>query len=590
MTARGVPEMSGLVLGINGCSHNTSAALIGDGEMLAHVEEERFNREKHSMAWPRLSVEYCLKHAGATMADVDMVALAGRPRNEILWSAALGLRHFGRTWYRRFLRNQILVTGLYKGWREKRMLREKLGYRGPIRYVEHHLSHAASAFLVSPYERAGIMTVDAQGDGLASALYLGEGSKIRRVARYLFPRASLGHFYDCIGEFIGMKAIRDAGKTMGLASYGDPAKTRELLANIVSFEPGGRIRFDLDWLKDGSGEKNAKRFRDAYGPPRRPDEPITDPRFADLAAGAQEIVEKAFFHLAGHLKETTGCEYLCLAGGVALNSVANGKLDRSGMFTDTWIQPSANDAGLSIGAAFYAYNSIRKNPRVYEMKHAYYGPGYTTAEVRAALDIGKITYREVDDPSRAAAELVAQDKIVGWFQGRMEAGPRALGNRSILSNPMRADMKDIVNRYVKHREPYRPFAPSALEEHAAEYFDNRGPNPFMLKVVDVRPEARSIIPAITHVDGSGRLQTVTRDVNERYWRMIDELRKITGVPVVMNTSFNIRGEPIVTTPQDALKCYYTTGLDALVLDRFVVEKGDGHATERTTLAAATASE
>jgi len=579
-----------LVLGINGCSHNTSAALIKDGEMVAHVEEERFNREKHSMAWPRLSVDYCLEYVGASIDDVDLVAIAGRPRNEILWSAALGLRNFGRKWYRRFLRNQILVTGMYKGWREKRNLREKLKYRGPIKYVDHHMSHAASAFLVSPYERAGIMTVDAQGDGLASGLYIGEGTKIKRVERYLFPRSSIGHFYDCIGEFNGGRAIRDAGKTMGLASYGDPAKSRDFLSKMVKFESEGRVTFDLSWLKDGSGYKNAAKFRAEWGEPRRPEEPITDPRFADLAAGAQEIVEKAFFHMAEHVKEKTGCEYLCLAGGVALNSVANGKLDRSGMFKDIWIQPSANDAGLSIGAAFYAYNTIKKQPRVYEMKHAYYGPGYTTEEVRAALDIGKIAYREVDDPSKAAAELIAKDKIVGWFQGRMEAGPRSLGNRSILSNPMRADMKDIVNMYVKHREPYRPFAPSALEECADEFFDNRGPNPFMLKVVDVLPEAREVVPAITHTDGSGRLQTVTKDVNEPYWRLIDEFRKITGVGVVMNTSFNIRGEPIVATPQDALKCYYTTGLDAIVLDRFVVEKGYGTGAAHQALATATASE
>jgi carbamoyltransferase len=369
-----------------------------------------------------------------------------------------------------------------------------------------------------------------------------------------------------------MRPIRDAGKTMGLASYGDPEAVAETFSKMSSFNSSGDIEFDLKFLKDGWGSKNSKAFLEAFGVPRKPEEEITQPRFANLAAAAQKVIEQGFFHLGEAVKKETGATHLCIAGGVALNSVANGKLIRSGMFEDVWIQPAANDAGLALGAAYHVYNSKLGRPRTYTMKHAFYGPGFDTETIRKALEIGKIPHREIDDPSRTAAELVAQDKIVGWFQGRQEVGPRALGNRSILANPRRADMKDIVNRYVKHREPYRPFAPSAMEDHTPDYFDIDRPNPYMLIVCDVRPEKRDEVPAITHVDGTGRLQTVSREENPLYWKLIDEFRKITGTPVVLNTSFNIRGEPIVTTPEDALKCYFTTGLDALVLDRFLVEK------------------
>ena len=561
-----------LVLGINGCSHNTGACLVRDGELIAFVEEERFNREKHSMAWPALSIRYCLEHAGAEMKDLDAVALAGRPRHESWISALQALKHLGRGWYRRFLRNQMLVTGAYKGWRQKRNIRERLGYRGRVIAIDHHLCHAASAFLVSPYERAGILTVDALGDGLASCLYMGEGTKIKRLKKFAFPRSSLGHFYDCIGEFCGFRAIRDAGKTMGLASYGDESTYRERLEKVMSFGPGGEVRLDLDYTKDGSGQNCSKAFQELFGEPRTPEDDVTSSKFTDMAAAGQEALEKGIFHLVKELKDRTGCTHLTLAGGVALNSVANGKVLRSGMFEDIWIQPAANDAGLAVGAAFQVYNGIMGKPRSYTMTHAFYGPSYTTEEIRQVLEVAKIPYREVENPSRVAAELVAQDKIVGWYQGRMETGPRALGNRSILANPRNPEMKDIVNKYVKHRESFRPFAPSAQEEYASDYFDIDRPNPYMLIVCDVRPEKRDEVPAITHVDGTGRLQTIAKDVNPRYWELIDEFRKITGTPLVLNTSFNIRGEPIVATPQDALKCYFATGLDAVVVDRFLVIK------------------
>lgn len=560
-----------LILGINAASHNTSAALLRDGDLVAFAEEERFNRERYTMAFPDGSVAYCLAEAGVTGADIDLVAFAGKPSAEILHCAWDALRLAGRHWYRTWLRDQALVTGFWKGARQVHRARRRHGLTGPNRFVGHHLSHAASAFFCSPFEEAAVLTIDAQGDGMATGIYAGRGTELRLLRSWGFPEHSLGHLYDCVGEWLGFKPVRDAGKTMGLAPYGNAAATRERFSRFVKVEKGGAVEIDLDYLKTDKSRRASTRFESLFGPAREPHEDPSDPKFADVAAGVQAVIEEAVLCLAREARERTGMRNLCLAGGVALNSVANGKLAHAAVFDEVWVQPAAYDAGLSFGAALQAWHD-EGGERRFVFRHPYWGPGTRTDDVLRALRYAKMPWREVADPAAEAAKLIAANRIVGWYQGRAEVGPRALGNRSILCNPQNPEMKDVVNRDVKHREGFRPFAPSCTAEASPVYFDMAGLTPFMLHVWPVRPEFRGKLPAVTHVDGSARLQTVAADENPLYHRLLEEVGRRTGIPCVLNTSFNIRGEPIVNSPLDALKCYFTTGLDALVIDRFVLEK------------------
>jgi carbamoyltransferase len=559
------------VLGVNAASHNTSAALVRDGRLVAFAEEERFNRERYTTAFPEGAVRYCLEEAGIGADGLDLVVFAGKPSAEIFHSALGALRLAGRPWYRSWLWDQVLVTGGWKGFTQGRRLRSRTSYAGDLRHFDHHFCHASSAFHCSPFDEAAVLTIDAQGDGLATGLYEGRGADLRRVRSWGFPEHSIGHFYDCVTEWLGFKPVKDAGKTMGLAPYGDPAAARERIARVARVNGGGDVVFDLDLLKHEKGRRSSSTFEAVFGPARRPDEDPTQARFADVAAAAQDLVEEAFLALAREARERTGHRDLCIAGGVGLNSVANGRLDRAGIFDRVWIQPAAYDAGLAVGAAFGAWHRSGGERR-FVMEHAYWGPGTRTDDVAAALRRSKAVWRETEDPAGEAARYLAAGRIVGWYQGRAEAGPRALGNRSILCDPQRQDAKEVLNREVKHREPFRPFAPACTREDAARWFESAGDNPFMLKVVDVRPEHRALMPGVTHVDGSARLQTVTERENALFHRLLVETGRRTGVPCVVNTSFNIRGEPIVNSPLDALKCFFTTGIDVLVIDRFVLEK------------------
>ncbi len=563
-----------LVLGINAASHNTSAALVADGRLVAFAEEERFNRERYTMAFPDQAAQFCLDHAGVRADQLSLVAFAGKPSAEILHSAWGCLRLAGRPWYRDWLRDQVVATGFYKGMRQGRRMRGRHGYSGATRFVDHHRSHAASAFYCSKFDEAAVLTLDAQGDGLATAVYEGRGAALTLHRSWRFPEHSLGHLYDCVGEWLAFKPVRDAGKTMGLAPYGNAAATRARFAEFVKVGAGGEVEIDLDFLKTDKGRRSSPRFERLFGPARELSQDATDAKFADVAAGVQAVVEEAVLSLAKEARALTGMRNLCLAGGVALNSVANGKLAHARVFDEVWVQPAAYDAGLSLGAALQAGIDAGV-PRGFVMTHPYWGPDTKTDEVRAALGRCKTRWREVSDPAEEAARLIAANRIIGWYQGRAEVGPRALGNRSILCNPREPTMKDVVNREVKHREGFRPFAPSCTIEASPMYFDMAGPTPFMLHVWQVRPERRGDLPAVTHVDGSARLQTVARDENPLYHRLLEAVGARTGIPCVLNTSFNIRGEPIVNSPLDALKCYFTTGLDALVIDRFVLEKEGG---------------
>ncbi|MCG3136104.1 MAG: nebramycin 5' synthase [Planctomycetes bacterium] len=562
-----------LILGVNASSHNTSAALLADGRLAAFAEEERFNRERYTMGFPEGAVRFALGHAGVRAEDVDAVVFAGSPTAEILHSAWDALRLAGRPWYRTWLRDQALVTGAYKGWNQKRRLRSRFGWTGESRCLPHHDCHASSAYHCSPFDDAAVLTIDAQGDGIATAIYEGRGGRLRRLRSWGFPEHSLGHFYDVVGEWLGFKPVKDAGKTMGLAPYGDAKRRRADFDRFTRIDADGTFTADLDFLKESRERRASPRFEALFGPARdlsRDSDP-TDPRWADVAAGAQCVIEDAVFALAREARRITGLPNLCIAGGVGLNSVANGKLDLAGIFEEVWIQPAAYDAGLSLGAALLAWHGAG-GARRFTMEHAYWGPDTKPEDVRAALEVAKAEYRETPDAAATAAELVAKGRIVGWYQGRAEVGPRSLGNRSILADPQRADAKDVVNREVKHREPFRPFAPSCTLEDSHRWFESGRATPFMLKVWQVRAEARAKLPAITHVDGSARLQTVTPSENALYHRLLVEVGRRTGIPCVLNTSFNIRGEPIVNSPMDALKCFFTTGLDALVIGPYVLEK------------------
>lgn len=556
------------VLGINCLAHDTSAALVRDGRLVATVEEERLNRDKHTWAFPDRAIGWCLEQGGIGMGDVDLVTVDYRPGLDYARGMARGVvPHFPRTW--KHLAYQHYVDAWHT-WKV-RSFRRRWGYRGRVRFVDHHTCHAASAFLTSPFDRAAAVTIDRGGDYLSTAVFAGEGHELRQVLKVYNPH-SLGELYSAVTEWCGFTANWDEGKVMALASFGRPTFVDDF-RRMVTLHPDGRFGIDLRWagwhLRRGAF---SPRFVERFGPARRPDEPLTE-RHEDVAFAVQTVLEETALHLARAAWERTGRGgNLCLAGGVVLNSVMNARLLGEGPFDDVFIQPAAGDAGNALGGALWAWHDETGKPRDFEMEHASWGPAYGDGEVLAAIEARKLRYRRVDDPAAEAARLLARGEIVGWFQGRAELGPRALGNRSILADPRPAHMKDTINRDVKHREGFRPFAPAVLAERVGEWFQGAHESPYMLLVLPIRPEKRALVPAVCHVDGTGRLQTVTHRSNPSFRRLIEEFDRLTGVPIVLNTSFNDKAEPVVCSPADALRTFFGTGLDALVMGSFVVEK------------------
>lgn len=565
------------ILGIN-YSVDSAASLVEDGRIVAAVAEERLNREKHTRQFPSQAIQYCLREASATVNDIDYVSFFWNPGEHL--RPLDGRRSTRWRHHAEYLFNlPNFLLNMIPGPKESNEVEYvcqtfKLAHHeNPLQiyYVDHHLAHAASTFFLSPFDRAAILTVDGYGEKTCALLALGEGTSIKPLRRYEFPH-SLGSLYAALTQYLGFVPNNGEGKVMALAGCGEPTYY-DGFRELVKLLPDGGVELDLTYFS--YYQQAQRRYSDklvaAFGPERLRESPL-EQRHKDLAASLQKVTEEALLHLARHVHDLTGCGNICLAGGVALNSVANGKILADGPFEDIFIQPGAGDEGSSLGSALYVSHALHDVPRADVMRHAYWGPAYSDDEIVKALEASRVPFRRSSDVATDAAALLQSGRFVGWFQGRAEFGPRALGNRSILADPRGHDVKDRLNQEVKHREGFRPYAPSVLRERCRDYFTIDLPSPFMLLVAGVLPEKQDLIPAIMHTDGTARIQTVTRDENPQYYRLIAEFEKLTGVPMVLNTSFNVRGEPMVCSPQDALKCFWTTGLDALVMGDFVVEK------------------
>jgi len=581
-----------LVLGLNAYHGDVSAAIVRDGVLVAAIEEERFRRVKHWAGFPAEAMRQCLAIAGATAADVDAFAVSRDPRAHRLRKAlfVLGNRPSPRLITDR-LRNQRRIGSVDSAIAaaldlDERRVRERL------HQIEHHPAHLASSFYVSGFEEAAVVAIDGFGDFVSTSVARGAGHCLTVLDRVHFPH-SLGMLYLAVTQYLGFPNYGDEFKVMGLAPYGEPSFVDQL-RQLVHLGPDGSFALDLSYFRHASegvdmtwdagaptvGTVFTPKLETLLGPARRADEPLAAKHEA-MAASLQQVYEEAAFHVLRAAYEKTRLPRLCLAGGCAMNSVANGKVREQAPFREVYIQPAAADNGTALGAAFYADARLTHRRTPFTMTHSYWGPEFPDQAIAGAIDerAADIAARQcrrrtiVDEPALcgvAAAEIAA-GKVVGWFQGRMEWGARALGNRSILADPRRADMRDIINAKIKFREKFRPFAPSALAELADRYFENVTPDPFMLKVVPVRPACRAAIPAVTHVDGSGRLHTVERDANPLYWMLIDTFRQLTGIPILLNTSFN-ENEPIVLRPAEALDCFLRTNMDVLVMGRHVLTK------------------
>ncbi len=556
------------ILGLNYIQHDASASLFRNGELLASAMEERFTRIKKCRNFPINAINFCLKQAKITMRDVGVVTFYFDPVDKYDQSI-----HFLGKYYPKCT---TIFKGLAgtaeKGMNVEKEIREKLDYLGEIYYCWHHNAHIASSFFLSEFKECAALSVDGLGEIASTVMAEVKNKEIKNLKQIDFPH-SLGMLYSAITHYLGFIATSDAGKVMGLSSYGNPETYIKQFRDIVKLRDAGEYEFDLSYFEYHHHRDVwvSEKFINIFGPKRNADDAM-ERRHEDVAAALQAVLEEVFFHMAKYVKETTKQDYLCLSGGVTLNSVANGKLLESGMFKDIFVPPPTGDDGTSLGGPLYYNFCVLKNKERYPLRHPYWGPGYTNGEIEKIIKKFHLKYYKSEDVCKETAEFLAQNKIVGWFQGRMEIGPRALGNRSILANPGLINVKEVLNYRVKFREPFRPFAPSILEEEVKNWFEFNHPAPYMLFVFDIKKEKRGIIPGVTHVDGTGRLHTVNKNENERYHRLISEFNGITGIPIVVNTSFNINGEPIIESPVDAIRCFLGNGIDCLVMGDYVIKK------------------
>jgi carbamoyltransferase len=579
-----------LILGLNAYHGDVAAALLDDGQLVAAVEEERFRRVKHWAGFPDQAIASCLAAGGARPQDVDAFAVSRDPRAHLWRKALFALRNRPNA---RLVRDRVRNAATVQAIDER--LAASLGLprahvRKRLHHVEHHPAHLASSFFASPFEEAAVCAIDGFGDFVSTSWAVGHGTMLDVQQRVFFPH-SLGLLYLAITQFLGFPKYGDEFKVMGLAPYGEPRYVREM-RQLVRVEENGQLRLDLSYFSHwsegvamtwGDGEPTlgpvfTAKLESLLGPRRRPDDPL-DARHEALAASLQAVYEEAAFAILRALHARTRMPQLCLAGGCAMNSVANGKIRANTPFREVFIQPASGDNGTALGAALAAWHRLGGR-RTFVMKHGYWGPSFADEAIERAIgeradDVkGRVARRRVATERELVewtASRIADGCVVGWFQGRMEWGARALGNRSILADPRRADMREIINVRIKFREKFRPFAPSVAADALHDYFEDAVPDPFMVQVYPVRQDKRGVIPAVTHVDGSGRLQTVDRESNPRYWALIDAFRARTGVPVLLNTSFN-ENEPIVHTPAEALDCFLRTDMDVLVMGSHVLEK------------------
>lgn len=558
------------VLGISCHYHDSAAALIRDGEIVAAAQEERFDRVKYSHVFPINAINFCLQQADMTILDVDCVAFHEKP---FLKFSRVLIGHL-----RSYPFSLPNFMEMMPSWLDERLsfpltLKDRLDYRGEVLFLKHHLSHAASTFLVSPFDEAAILTVDGIGEWASTSYGYGKGTDIKVLKELHYPN-SLGLLYAIMTTYLGFPVFVGEGKVMALASLGEPAYL-EQFGRFMDMRPDGSFRLDPSYLSFNKGRRMyTRKLVKLLGAPRAPDEDFSQ-RHYDIAATLQRVTEEALLAMARHLHEVTGMKKLCMAGGVSLNVVANSRIYNETPFEELYIQPAAGDAGGALGAAAYVYHSLWGNPRQRVMRTAQLGPVYPVRQLRTLLENAGVPYQELPEEELLplVASRIAAGKIVGWFQDRLEFGPRALGARSILADPRVADMKEILNQRVKHREWYRPYGVSVLAEESDDFFELGAPSPFMLLIGNVKEDKAGLIPAAVHVDGTSRLQTVTEEDNGIYYRLIRAFRDLTGIPMVINTSFNVQ-EPIVCTPDEAWSCFSRTEMDCLVLGNCFVEKGE----------------
>lgn len=586
------------ILGISAYYHDSAACLVRDGQIIAAAQEERFTRKKHDERFPRQAIDYCLREGGITNSQLDYVAFYEKPfikfdriLHTVLTYAPTGLRTFLKA---------IPIWIKEKIW-IKSELQRQLDFSGKILFPEHHESHAASAFYPSPFQEAAFLTVDGVGEWTTTSYGIGRGNYLELQAELRFPH-SLGLLYSAFTYYTGFKVNSGEYKLMGLAPYGEPRYKRLILEELLDLKEDGSFRLNMAYFNYGAGlTMTHERFHKLFGrPPRQPESKLTQ-RDMDLARSIQDVTEEVMFRMARRVREATGMKNLCLAGGVALNCVANGRILREKLFERIWIQPAASDAGGALGAALLVWHQFLGNKRKADgqrdaQQGSLLGPAFTNDEIRAFLTERNVPFIELQEETlfEKVANLIAAGKVIGWFQGRMEFGPRALGARSILGDARSPEMQETMNLKIKFRESFRPFAPSVLRERASDYFELETDSPYMLLVAPVRRairretteanaglfglaklrQPRSTLPAVTHVDYSARIQTVTEENNPAFYRLIKTLDELHDCPVVINTSFNVRGEPIVCTPEDAYLCFMRTNMDYLALNNFLIEKTD----------------
>ncbi len=558
------------ILGISCFYHDSAACLLDGGRVIAAAQEERFTRIKHDWNFPKNAVQYCLKEGGVTTAELDAVGFYDKPflKFERMLQTYIATWPLGALSFLKamplWLKQKIWMSSL---------IEKELNFKGKLFFGEHHLSHAASTFYASGFEDAAILTVDGVGEWTTTSLARGRGLDIELLEEIKFPH-SLGLLYSTFTYYLGFKVNSGEYKVMGLAPYGSPRFYDLILENLIDLKSDGSFKLNQKYFTYTYGLRMAgKRFEKLFGlPARSPESPLQQVHF-DLAASIQKVCDEAMLQMARHAYEITKSPRLCLAGGVALNCVSNGHILREGPFKEIFIQPAAGDAGGSYGIASFISHALFREPRVSRWEHAFMGPGLNKEEVRNLLDREGAVYQECTDGELISfvARRIAEGKVVGWVQGRLEFGPRALGHRSILADPRDPKMKDTVNLKIKFRETFRPFAPAVLAEECSDYFSLSHESPFMLLVAPVREDQR-VIPSVTHVDGSARIQTVKENQDPLFYQLIEEFQRQAGVPVVINTSFNVRGEPIVCTPEDAWRCFMRTRMDCLVLGSFVLDK------------------